>query len=222
MREQAFWGYRRANGRVGIRNHVVVLPVDDISNAACEAVAANIKGVLALPHAYGRLQFGEDLELFFRTLIGTGSNPNVAACVVIGIEPEWTRRIVDGISATGKPTVGLSVEGVAEKRGVDVWQAFFDLVQEGRVSTCPKSMNEEQKHLAMRAPFVCFDNDASPVNPQAVAIMMTAYRQEVAALVEEALRNHAYTCFYKPLEIEELLRLVEEIQERKRDVKRET
>jgi (2R)-sulfolactate sulfo-lyase subunit beta len=103
-------GYRRENGRVGIRNHVVILPVDDISNAACEAVANNIKGTLALPHAYGRLQFGEDLELFFRTMIGTGANPNVAAVIVIGIEPGWTQRIVDGIAKTGKPVAGFSIE----------------------------------------------------------------------------------------------------------------
>ena len=102
--------YRRDNGRVGVRNHVVILPVDDISNAACEAVANNIKGTVALPHAYGRLQFGEDLDLFFRTMIGTGANPNVAAVVVIGIEPGWTKRIVDGIAATGKPVAGFSIE----------------------------------------------------------------------------------------------------------------
>jgi len=110
MKLPTFLGYRRENGRVGIRNHVVILPVDDISNAACEAVANNIKGTLAIPHAYGRLQFGEDLELFFRTMIGTGANPNVAACVVIGIEPEWTQRIVDGIAKTGKPVTGFSIE----------------------------------------------------------------------------------------------------------------
>ena len=110
MVDASFSGYRRENGRVGIRNHVVILPVDDISNAACEAVANNIKGTLALPHAYGRLQFGEDLELFFRTMIGTGANPNVAACVVIGIEPGWTQRIVDGIARTGKPVAGFSIE----------------------------------------------------------------------------------------------------------------
>jgi (2R)-sulfolactate sulfo-lyase subunit beta len=103
--------YRRENGRVGVRNHVVILPVDDISNAACEAVANNIKGTIALPHSYGRLQFGEDLDLHFRTMIGTGSNPNVAAVVVIGIEPGWTKRkIVDGIAETGKPVAGFSIE----------------------------------------------------------------------------------------------------------------
>lgn len=102
-----FWGYRRKNGRVGVRNHVIILPIDDISNAAAEAVANNIKGTLALPHPYGRLQFGADLDLHFRTLIGTGSNPNVAAVVVIGIEPGWTTKVVEGIAATGKPVAGF-------------------------------------------------------------------------------------------------------------------
>lgn len=104
-----FQGYRRENGRVGVRNHVIVMPVDDISNAA-EAVANNIKGTLALPHAYGRLQFGPDLDLHFRTLIGIGSNPNVAAVIVIGIEPGWTNKVVDGIKATGKPVEGFWIE----------------------------------------------------------------------------------------------------------------
>jgi (2R)-sulfolactate sulfo-lyase subunit beta len=111
MANRKVLGYRRENGRVGVRNHVIILPVDDISNAACEAVANNIKGTMALPHAYGRLQFGEDLDLHFRTMIGTGSNANVAAVVVIGIEPGWTKKIVDGIAATGKPVKGFSIEG---------------------------------------------------------------------------------------------------------------
>ena len=109
-----FYGFRRENGRVGIRNHVVILPLDDLSNAACEAVANNIKGTMALPHPYGRLQFGEDLELHFRTLIGTGSNPNVAACAVIGIEPGWTNQVVEGIAKTGKPVAGFSIEGTGD------------------------------------------------------------------------------------------------------------
>jgi (2R)-sulfolactate sulfo-lyase subunit beta len=107
----AFMGWRRENGRMGVRNHVLILPLDDLSNAASEAVANNIKGTLAIPHAYGRLQFGEDLELHFRTLIGTGSNPNVAAVIVIGIEDKWTKTVVDGIAATGKPVVGFGIEG---------------------------------------------------------------------------------------------------------------
>ncbi|HEY7047807.1 MAG TPA: UxaA family hydrolase [Jatrophihabitantaceae bacterium] len=109
-------GYRRPNGAVGIRNKVVVIPVDDLSNAVCEAVAKTIPDALALPHHFGRLQFGEDLELTFRTLIGTGANPNVAAAVVVGIEPNWTARVVEGIAASGKPVEGFSIEGNGDLR----------------------------------------------------------------------------------------------------------
>ena len=108
--KSSFWGYKRENGRVGVRNHVIILPVDDLSNAACEAVASNIKGTLAIPHPYGRLQFGADLELHFRTLIGAGANPNVAAVVVIGIEDQWSKRVADGIAATGKPVSFFGIE----------------------------------------------------------------------------------------------------------------
>jgi (2R)-sulfolactate sulfo-lyase subunit beta len=105
-----FQGYRRENGRVGVRNHVIILPVDDLSNAAAEAVANNVKGALVIPHPYGRLQFGADLDLHFRTLIGAGSNPNVAAVVVICIEEQWAKRVVDGIAKTGKPVTGFGIE----------------------------------------------------------------------------------------------------------------
>lgn len=107
-------GYRRADGSVGIRNYVVIIPVDDISNEACEAVADKIPGTMALSHPYGRLQYGEDLELHFRTLIGTGRNANVAAAIVIGIEPNWARRIAEGIAETGKPVAWFSIEGQGE------------------------------------------------------------------------------------------------------------
>lgn len=111
---QQLFGYKRENGKVGVRNHVVILPVDDISNAACEKVSNNVKGTLALPHSYGRLQYGEDLELHFRTMIGIGSNPNVAAVIVIGIEENWTKIIADGIAETGKPVSYFSIEGHGE------------------------------------------------------------------------------------------------------------
>jgi (2R)-sulfolactate sulfo-lyase subunit beta len=119
------FAYRRENGRVGIRNHVVILPLDDLSNSACEKVAFSVKGTKAIPHAYGRLQFGKDLELFFRTMIGTGANPNVAAVVVIGIEPDWTNRIVEGIAKTGKPVAGFSIERFGDFKTVEMacWKA---------------------------------------------------------------------------------------------------
>lgn len=113
MAEQ-IWGYRRPDGSVGVRNYVVIIPVDDISNEACEAVADKIPGTLALSHPYGRLQYGEDLELHFRTLIGTGKNANIAAAIVIGIEDNWAKRVADGIAQTGKPVAWFGIEGQGE------------------------------------------------------------------------------------------------------------
>ena len=138
-----FLGYRRKNGRVGVRNHVLILPLDDLSNAAAEAVANNIKGTLAIPHPYGRLQFGADLDLHFRTLIGTGCNPNVAAVVVIGIEDGWTKKVVDGIATTGKPVVGFGIEGHGDHntilRASQAARAMLQEASEIQREPCPLS-----------------------------------------------------------------------------------
>ena len=140
---KSFLGFKRENGRVGTRNHVIILPVDDISNACAEAVANNIKGTFAIPHSYGRLQFGEDLELFFKTIIGTGKNPNVAAVIVIGIEPKWTKKVVDEISKTGKPVEGFSIEGAGDiattMKASAKAQEFSQWASEKQREECPLS-----------------------------------------------------------------------------------
>ncbi|WP_094604614.1 (2R)-sulfolactate sulfo-lyase subunit beta [Sporomusa silvacetica DSM 10669] len=100
-------GYRRENGKIGIRNHVLLLPLDAVSYPICRAVSNIVAGTTFITHPYGRMQFGEDLELHFRTLIGTGSNPNVAAVIVVGIEPVWTKKVADGIAKTGKPVAAF-------------------------------------------------------------------------------------------------------------------
>ena len=140
---KTFMGYKRENGRVGVRNHVIILPVDDISNACAEAIGNNIKGTVAIPHSYGRLQFGKDLELFFRTIIGTGKNPNVAAVIVVGIEPKWTKKVVDEIAKTGKPVEGFSIEGLGDiattMKASKKAQEFVQWASEKQRVECPLS-----------------------------------------------------------------------------------
>ena len=140
---KSFFGYKRENGRTGIRNYVIILPVDDISNACAEAVANNIKGTIAIPHSYGRLQFGKDLELFFKTIIGTGKNPNVAAVIVIGIEPKWTKKVVDEIAKTKKPVEGFSIEGTGDisttMKASKKAQEFVQWASEKQKEECPIS-----------------------------------------------------------------------------------
>lgn len=119
QRQDELLGYRRPDGRVGIRNHVVIISVDDISNAAVEAVGRVIPGTSPITHPYGRLQFGADLDLTFRTLIGTLTNPNVAAAVVIGIEPNWTGTIVQAVAKTGKPVEGFAIERFGDLKTIE-------------------------------------------------------------------------------------------------------
>jgi len=119
MKKYTFLGYERPDGRVGTRNYVAIIPIDDLSNTAAEGVAKLINGTVALTHPYGRLQFGKDLELHFRTLIGTGSNPNVAAAIVIGIEPSWTNKVADGIAKTGKPVEAFWIEGYGDLKVIE-------------------------------------------------------------------------------------------------------
>ena len=140
---KTFMGYKRENGRIGVRNHVIILPVDDISNACAEAIGNNIKGTMAIPHSYGRLQFGKDLELFFKTIIGTGKNPNVAAVIVVGIEPKWTKKVVDQIAKTGKPVEGFSIEGSGDitttMKASKKAREFIQWASEKQREECPLS-----------------------------------------------------------------------------------
>jgi len=52
-------------------------------------------------------------------------------------------------------------------------------------------------------------------NPQAVVVMMTAYRQEMDELVRQAIEKGAYSCLYKPFDMDEAIKIIEEISKKK-------
>ncbi|MFP3131174.1 MAG: UxaA family hydrolase [Nitrososphaeria archaeon] len=112
-------GYVRENGEVGVRNHVLILPIDDLSNSAAIGVSKLIRGTTVIPHPYGRLQFGRDLDLFFHILSGTGANPNVSGAIVIGIEENWANKVADEIAKTGKPVEVFPIEGNGDLRTIE-------------------------------------------------------------------------------------------------------
>jgi len=155
--ETKILGYRRDNGRIGIRNHVVILPVDDLSNSACEAVAHNIAGTMALPHPYGRLQFGADLDLHFETLIGAGRNPNVAAVIVIGIEPNWAKKIADGIAETGKPVAYFGIERHGDLKTIEM--ASRKAKEFAQYATSLEKVEADLKDLVVS--FKCGESDTT-------------------------------------------------------------
>ena len=82
----------------------------------------------------------------------------------------WDNVLVAKVSdSLDKGYEGKSLARIANMRQSDAWTTFFDLVAAGGVSVNPKSMNEEQKHLALRAEFISVDTDAWPMNVKNVS-----------------------------------------------------
>jgi altronate dehydratase large subunit len=107
-----FMGYRRANGTVGVRNYIAVIPSVFCANTTVERIAKQVEGAVALRHPVGCGQQGYDLELTARTLIAMGNHPNVAAVVVIGLGCERFRptELYEGIKRSGKPAGMLVIQ----------------------------------------------------------------------------------------------------------------
>jgi (2R)-sulfolactate sulfo-lyase subunit beta len=167
---QPLTGYRRPDGRVGIRNLVLIIAVDDLSNAVAESVAKAIPGTVPLAHSYGRLQFGADLDLFFRTMTGTGANPNVAAAIVIGIEPAWTERIASGIAETGKPVASFSIERHGDLRILEMAARHAALFMQdvSEISRVPISRGELLMSIKCGESDTTSGLGANPATSQAV------------------------------------------------------
>lgn len=78
----------------------------------------------------------------------------------------WDNVLVVQVpSGADKRYEGKSIQEIAAMRGINAWDTFFDLVQLNGVDVDPKSMDENQKQQALRAPFVSIDSDAEPMNP---------------------------------------------------------
>src|SRR5262245_27002692 len=117
MNERAgFWGYLRPGGRVGVRNHVLVVPTvicaSVVSERICEVLPAS---VVALPHLAGCGQLGPDMHLTHSTLAAYCAHPNVGAVLVValGCEQVVAEMLVDAARAAGKPaeTIAIQSEG---------------------------------------------------------------------------------------------------------------
>jgi altronate dehydratase large subunit len=80
-----FWGYARQGGRVGIRNHVLVLPASVCASDVCRMVSDRVPGTVTLHNQSGCSQVDRDRELTLRTVAGVGANPNVHSVLVIGL-----------------------------------------------------------------------------------------------------------------------------------------
>jgi len=114
-----FMGYRRSDGRVGTRNYVGILSTVVCANEVARGIATQVKGAVAFSHQQGCCQTPPDLERVTKALIGLGTNPNLAAVLLVSLGCEGTdvQRVAQAIAATGKPVqiIGIQDEGGGAK-----------------------------------------------------------------------------------------------------------
>jgi len=105
-----FDGFRRADGSVGARNHVLVLSVNGLTSPTARRIGRAVPGARVVATPFGSGLFGEDAALQRRALTGFGRHPNVAAALVIGGTAPYVREIADAIAVGGKPVEALVLD----------------------------------------------------------------------------------------------------------------
>jgi len=138
-----FFGYRRSDGRVGVRNHLLIVSTVVCANEVVTRIKRRIPSTVIAVHPFGCAMLGADLEQFRRTLVGTANNPNVGAVLVVGLGCEQidARWLAGEITKRGKVGEGVVIQecgGVqgAVKRGVEVAKEMqMGLSREGRVTS---------------------------------------------------------------------------------------
>lgn len=144
--ERTFMGYQRADGSVGTRNYLVILPSVFCANSTVQKIAAQIPGAVPMTHCVGCSQVGLDLELTARTLKAMGCHPNAGAVIVVGLgcerfDPE---ELYQAVKATGKPVAKFVIqeEGGPTKtveKAVAVGKKFAAILAQQQRVSCPLS-----------------------------------------------------------------------------------
>lgn len=121
-----------------------------------------------------------------------------ALILIVDDDLSTCETLMDVLKEEGYRTARASSSEEAIKK---VQERTFDIVF---IDVKMPVMNGLEIYLALKK-----------IRPDIKVIMMTGYRQEVQDLVEEAIKNNAYTCIYKPFDVEKALKLLEGILARK-------
>jgi altronate dehydratase large subunit len=127
-----FLGYKRPDGRVGVRNYVLVVPTVICAAVVCERIAASQPdNIVALPHLAGCGQLGPDKDLTHQTLAAYCEHPNVGAVLVValGCEQVVAQNLADAARRSGKPTEIIAIQALGGTpatiaRGTEIAREF--------------------------------------------------------------------------------------------------
>ena len=107
-----FRGYRRPDGTIGVRNHVIILSSIVCANLVAERIAQQVRDAVALTHPHGCGHLGADFRLVADTLVGLGTHPNVAAALVVGLGCEQieAEMLAQRIRSTGRSSEAIRIQ----------------------------------------------------------------------------------------------------------------
>ena len=138
-----FYGFRRPHGRIGVRNHVLIVPTVVCSAVVSERIAAAVPGAVALPHVAGCGQLGPDMQVTHDTLAAYCRHPNVGAVLVValGCEQVVAQTLAEAARGCGKPSSIVSIQGEggtprATAKGIAVAQQLADSVRDAPREWC--------------------------------------------------------------------------------------
>jgi altronate dehydratase large subunit len=149
-------GYRRADGRWGARNHVLVMPLRSAANLAAARIADDLNGVVAVSHEWQGQRDSLNQARVDRTLVGFATNPNVAAALVIGVTAD-DHRLADRIAAGGQRVEFLAM---AHHRGTVGTIAAGRPVAQALASQAGRQRREPMPIAGLQLGLECGGSDA--------------------------------------------------------------
>ena len=138
-------GYRRPDGRFGIRNHIAVVATMDNANPMVRRICSLVKGCVPVCPGFGRGEMNEDLALHDLITINTATHPNVYGVIVIALEDRTAEYITAEIARSGQPVAGFSIEsdgGTVEVTARAASAAIRMLQDAGRLRPEPMPWSE--------------------------------------------------------------------------------
>ena len=144
---ESFLGYRRPDGRVGVRNHLLVVPTVICSAVVAERIAAAVAPIgTTLPHLAGCGQLGPDMTMTHDTLAAYCAHPNVGAVIVValGCEQVVAQRLADQARRHQKPAAVIAIQNEggtvrATAKGIEIARDMVGVLSHAERTPCAVS-----------------------------------------------------------------------------------
>lgn len=108
---RGFLGYPRSDGRVGTRDHLLILSVTGLTGPAARRIGASLRGAVVVGTPYGSGLLGADAAVQERCLVGLARHPNAGAVLVVGSDPPLVERVAAAAATADRPVEALTIDG---------------------------------------------------------------------------------------------------------------